>query len=1536
MPASSSVILVQTAVTAISVLSLLSGSAAAQQKEGSGLTTTAQVPANAKVAVNYGQIPLSFEINRGQTEPSVQFLSRGRGYTLFLRQGDVVLALRSAKPAPAGSASPADSRRFAMPAQGEIETSFVCMRLVGANLHAAVREEDQQITRTNYFIGNHPAKWRTDVPNFGRVRYSGIYDGIDLVYYGNQSRLEHDFIVAPGADPARIRLALNGAKQMRIDPVTGDLVLHAGNGELRLLKPITYQESNGQRTRVLSSYKLLAKNQIGFQVASYNHAQPLVVDPVLVYSTYLGGSGNSSGQGDQGNGIAVDSAGNAYIVGTTYSVDFPTTNGAFQLKNRSALAKAGGTVFVSKLNPAGTALVYSTYLGGSGGDFGYAIALDSTDHAYITGATFSRDFPLTCGAFRRSNVAEAQSGGTTVFIAKLLVAGDRLAYSTFLGGTGNHATPGLGDVAQAIAVDAAGDAYVAGYTYSADFPRTHDTFQTQFKGTATAPNAFVAKMSPQGSAEIYSTLLGGEGGDFANAIAIDAKGDAFVAGSTGSANFPVTDGAFQTVSHGSTSFVTELNPKGTDAIYSTFLGGSGGDSAQAIAVDSKGFTYVAGTTSSGDFPVTSGSLENPNSGIGAVLPWAGSTGFAAKISVDGSALEYSSYIEGFGTTIAGLAVDSTGAAYMAGKTSPQGDGNGYGGFQATPDAVIAPDSGGHSAFLVKLDPSATVLNYATLLGGSESDGATALALDDAGSVYLTGFADSADFPVSSGAYQTSSKASAGAAGNAFVSKFALASEGNQTSYPSIGLFPTTTTTSCGIYVDTCDDGTGFGRYDVCFTGSMTPNIANGPTPTGALEVDWDSGFADVYQAPYSISRCGTFLTSSWPVTETCSAGYSGDALYAGSSDSASDTEGQDCPQPVQPDARKPWRDHIPKSQLPVRLPFGGESQRLAFHSASSKVQNPGPKFIPPPEIHPATPIEPQDEAVDREAATVQCRSPLLPLTVTVHSASRRYGAANPKFTFEVSGAVAGSPVTATVTSTTVATAESPAGNYRIFSSVALSGTGQKNYEVIVNEGTLTVTPAPLTVTVHSATTSYGAGIPNVDFAVTGLINGDTITVTPLSTATAASPVGSYPLSATVSGSAAPNYAVKIISSTLTITKAPLTVTPGGNSRPYGSPNLIGPDSINFDNNFSASLLLLNGSAKVESQVLNLISNSKFGSGSAYYLYKAATTKFRSDFTVQFSSNQPEGITFILQNQGDQALGEPGGALGYGSPFYDGGIGESIAVKFQLYSQYGQSENMTGFYTGGAYPSTNESDMSGSGINLHGGDIFEVQLDYNDQSQTLTETVTDTVTHAAFTQTYASVNLPGLVCIPPNSVCSSNTAIAGFTASSAQGIADGAYANVLSWKFSSPQPPLSGFSMCCFVNGETQAVVAGEPVFTTTAKTTSPVGNYPIDIAMGTLSAANYSFALVPGNLKVTHAPIAVTPNSFTIKQGQPVPTLTYTMTGFVLDQTRSIVSGKPYLHTTATSSSPPGIYQITGNSGTLKAPNYSFQLQNGAHITIQK
>lgn len=939
--------------------------------------TSKPVSAGSYLAANYGRIPLSFEANRGQTGASVQFLAHGQGYTLFLRQCEVMLALHRAKLSIADADMPANPHNGSAINAYEIETSVVRVRLVGANTQAKVRPEDEQITKTNYFIGNDPAQWRTGVPNYGRVRYAGIYPGIDLVYYGNQGRLEHDFVVAPGGDPGRIAFVLKGAGRLRIDPASGDLIVTRDRSEVRLLKPVTFQDADGQPTHITSSYKILAGNKIGFIVGTYDHARSLVIDPVLVYSTYLGGSGNSTGSGDRGNGIAVDDRGHSYLVGTTYSVDFPATRHAFQVHN-NAVSASVATVFVAKLNERGTELEYSTYLGGSGGDFGYGIALDAANNAFVTGATYSTDFPVTCGAFQTTR-STTTPGAPTGFVAKLSSAGHRLRYSTYLGGTGQPLS-GKGDVAQAIAVNDAGNAYVTGYTYSSDFPVTDKAFQASFAGGPFISNGFVTKLNLTGTALKYSTYLGGSGsfggnGDFANAIAIDAFGDAFITGLTYSPDFPVTEGVFETrytpsYAAASEAFVTKLDPKGAREVYSTFLGSGDMDSGQAIAVDNKGFAYVAGQTSSTNFPVTSGVVQSSSLGMGFPL------GFVSKLNFDGTDLVYSTYLEGQQTSILGLAVDGSGSAYVAGTAPPENSGL-YGGFQVTPDALSLP-AGSTAAFMVKLDPAASVLNYATLIGGSVGDGATSVAIDPSGSAYLTGYSNSVDFPVSPQSFQSANANVSG--GNAFVAKFALANEINQTAYPaSVGLISTT----LRVFVFISNVQCGPPTYDMAYGWNLA---ANAPGPALGGTVNFTLNFPDFIgdhsstsstPGPFEAYPASTFpfyylnhiaLSDGGPIQLSVSGNYSGDANYQSSSASASTTD-PGCPPATSVVNGNPSYALKPATQVHVQIQTAQEKGPAPSVLTPTAAQSraPSPKFTPPAIVYGIGPVPPAISSADREA-----------------------------------------------------------------------------------------------------------------------------------------------------------------------------------------------------------------------------------------------------------------------------------------------------------------------------------------------------------------------------------------------------------------------------------------------------------------------------------------------------------------------------------------------------------------------------------------
>jgi hypothetical protein len=643
-----------------------------------------------RVMDSYGKLPLSFEANRGQTARQVKFLSRGPGYTLFLTPDAAVLSLHREK-----------------------DNAVLRMKLLGANAPASVTGADALPGKSNYFIGSDPNQWRTNVPTYGAVKYAAVYPGIDLVYHGNQRLLEYDFLLAPGADPRAIGIRFQGARKLTVNR-EGALVIGLGGSEVIEHAPVVYQEIGGQRQTVAGRYVLRGRGRVGFSVAEYDRRQPLVIDPTLVYSTYLGGSGSPY---DNGHGIAVDASGNAYVTGWTWSSNFPTTPGAFQTTDPN-----GGvwlSPFVSKLNAAGSALVYSTYVGGWGG--GTSIAVDASGDAYITGSiTGDIDFPTTPGAF--------QTAGAGVFVTKLNATGSALLYSTILGTCPNNYGSG-------IAIDASGNAYVAGVINSPGsytFPATPGAFQTTSDGS----DAFVTKLNAAGSALVYSTYLGGSRSDWGSGIAVDAAGNAYVTGSTSSSDFPTTPGAFQTTGPGSFygAFVSKLNATGSALVYSTYLGLS----SLSIAVDSAGSAYVTG--SSGPVLVT-------------------------KLNAAGSDLVYSTFFGGYGEG-SGIAVDASGNAYVTGVSwSP--------GFPTTPGAFQTTYGGGDGdAFVSELNASGSALLYSTYLGGSDVDGGVGIAIDASGNAYVTGYTGSSNFPTTPGAFQNT-PAGGAVGGDPFVAKLSL-------------------------------------------------------------------------------------------------------------------------------------------------------------------------------------------------------------------------------------------------------------------------------------------------------------------------------------------------------------------------------------------------------------------------------------------------------------------------------------------------------------------------------------------------------------------------------------------------------------------------------------------------------------------------------------------------------------------------------------------------------------------------------------------
>lgn len=663
-------------------------------------------PAVAHLHAAYAKQPLAFEENTGQLDRGIRFLARGPGYRVYLKDGGMALAV-------AGKGA---------------EAKPLELRFVGASRSARWETLEKLATKTNYLIGADPSRHRTDIGNYARVKQRAVYPGIDVIYYGNQRDIEHDFVLAPGADPSQIRLQLRGHTHVRIS-AEGDLVLGTASGELRLHRPVAYQMMAGERKPVDAKYRLVQEGKtarVTFDLARYDGASTLWIDPILSYSTYLGGSG-----GDVAMGAAVDGSGNAYIVGWTTSSDFPVVGGV-QTK------KAGDRdVFVAKLNATGSGLIYSTYLGvRRSSSSGYAIAVDAQGNAYITGTSDSSSFPTTPGAY--------QTTGSGTFVAKLNASGNALVFSTRLAGT----TP------KAIAVDAAGSAYLTGIAYGT-FAPTPGALQPASRGM------FVAKLAPAGNVLAYGTFLGGSGSDAAKSIAVDSSGRAVVVGTTSSADFP-TANAFQPAIRGGTDgFVAKLSEGGNSLVFSTFLGGTSNDAANAVALDGNGRIYVAGDTYSNDFHVLNAFQSSKGHSDTEV-----NNAFVTKMSESGTSLIYSSYLGGkaclgpgvssclFTPPVDGataIAVDAADNAFVAGYARSVT-------FPLEYPMQAKPPAGSSIAlpFVTKVNASGNGKVFSVVLGDMADDQAVrSIAVDPAGNVYVLGALAGRYFPTTAGAFQAS-------------------------------------------------------------------------------------------------------------------------------------------------------------------------------------------------------------------------------------------------------------------------------------------------------------------------------------------------------------------------------------------------------------------------------------------------------------------------------------------------------------------------------------------------------------------------------------------------------------------------------------------------------------------------------------------------------------------------------------------------------------------------------------------------------------
>jgi hypothetical protein len=644
-------------------------------------------------------LPLYFIENRGQADRKVHFIAQGPGQRLIFTSREAVLSLR----------------------QGKGKVANIHLTPVGMQDGIKIQALDPQEARFNYLLGKDQSRWRTDVPSYGAVLYREAYPGIDLKFYGSNRQLEYDLIVRPGADLSRVKFRYGGVAGLKVDREGNLAVKLRGGGELMQKKPVVYQEIDGQRVAREGRFRLLKPGgaEYGFTVASYDKTRPLVIDPVLVYSTYLGGSGD-----DNISGVAVDQQSNVYVTGATNSIDFP-----------GYPAEGDGYYpFVVKLNAAGTGLVYATVFGDASGHWTNGIAVDKAGNAYVAGNAQNSGLPL----IPDPPICTYQ-GGEDAFIIKLNDTGNTMLYSSYLGGTAN-------DIAWSIAVDDAGQAYLTGTTTSSNFKVTPGALQESSLRAEGQITGFVSKINTAGTALVYSTYLGGSLEDNPTGIAVDDSGNAYVTGQARSSTDFTTLMPMRPWAGGPTdAFIAKLNTDGTAMLKFTYLGGSSADGGNNVALDKAGNIYVTGYTASTNFPPVNAFQNSKGGGT--------HDAFAAKIDTDWSGLVFSTYLGGsLQDSGQKIAIDRAGCAYVMGATQ---SGSNFP-IKNSLQPYRAISSSFASIFVTKFSPSGRLLVYSTFLGGSlESISSLySLAVDQTGNAYVAGGTRSTDFPTKNALYPT--------------------------------------------------------------------------------------------------------------------------------------------------------------------------------------------------------------------------------------------------------------------------------------------------------------------------------------------------------------------------------------------------------------------------------------------------------------------------------------------------------------------------------------------------------------------------------------------------------------------------------------------------------------------------------------------------------------------------------------------------------------------------------------------------------------
>jgi len=1484
-----------------------------------------------QATARYSRLPLSFEANGGQFDAQVRFLARGDGYTLFLTGSGAALNLRAPlnQPASAGAA--------------------IRLRLDGARTAAVVTGEQKLAGRVNYFIGNDPAQWRRGIETYGRVRYASVYPGVDLVYYGNQRQLEYDFVVAPGSSAKAIRLAVAGGR-LSLDR-EGNLAVTGKSGRVFFRKPAIYQEeAGGERKSVQGGFVLAGPCRVRFSVGAYDHSKPLVIDPILTYATYLGGSGH-----DEANGIAVDGNGNAYITGETSSTDFPTTTGSYQGSHAST-ADGSYDVYVAKLNAAGTALVYATYLGGSAGDYGNAIAVDSAGAAYVTGTTYSTDFPVSTGAFQTKSAGQFSSIGS-VFVSKISSDGTTLAYSTYLGGKGTK----NGEGGHAIAVDSTGDAYVTGGTDSTDFPTTTGAYQTTNLASYGRNNAFVTEVNSGGTALVYSTYLGGSYADIGFGIAVDSTGSAYVTGQTQSNDFPFISGSFQSTNNGYSvgnpnGFVTKLNPAGSAPVYSTYLGGTGtnygGDYGMAIALDSSGDAFVTGVAYSTDFPVTTGVIQSANNNT-----TKHGNAFVTEVNPGGTALIYSTYLGGsgslnYGDNGSGIAVDASGNACVTGTAYSTDFPVTMGAYQTTNKGA---NNQNQTAFVTKLNPAGTALAYSTYLGGSGSDNASGIALDSSGNAYVAGTTYSSDFPATTGAFQTSRKGVT----DAFVAELELSAETASNS--------TTTTVNASANPAVVNQSVIFTASVKSTASTARPSAGGTPivtnTPTGTVVFSYQGWNGTISSPPEPVDSSGSAsVTWSWTsITDggiAITATYSGDSKFLPSTGTITETI-NGAPQTITftpPATEAPGSGPLNLSSYAssssglgvsfnlVSGPATLNGSMLTFTGVGSVVvqatQGGNGSWAA------ATPVNATIK-VSQGQQTITFTPPASVAYSTTAMDLSAYASASSGLgvTFSLTGGPAtlnGSKLTFTGAGSVVVQA-TQGGN----SSWAAATPVNATIKVTQGQQTITFTP-PATVALSSGTlnlSSYASASSGlgVSFSLTSgpaTIKGTMLTFTG---------VGSVVAQATQAGNSTWAAATPV-NATIKVTQGQQTITfTPPSSVAYSTTAMSLSAYASASSGLAVAFSVVSGPATLKGTMLTFT-----GTGSVVV---QATQAGNSSWLAATPVNAT-----IKVNQAQQSITfTPPATASYGAGPLDlsshASASSGLAVSLSLVSGPASLNGAKVTFTGTGKVVLQAAQAGNA--NFAAATPVKATITVQPGSQTIAFTPIATVNYGA-----APINLAtsatatsGLgvsfsLVSGPATLKGTSITITGV----GKVIVQATQAGNSNWAAATPVnktitvqpvpltvtlknasmvygaavPALTSYTLTGFVNGDSSSVVKGAPKITTTATSASAVGTYPINGAAGTLSAANYTFTFAAGVLTVQPAKLTVTANNLTMKKGATVPTLTYAMTGFVkADKQATATKGAPALSTTATSNSTTGSYPIVVKIGTLTSTNYSFTLVNG-------